>query len=46
MFHCLSTEEFEPSPHEAPKHHIKQKPVKSSKKQKEVAEDKAKDDNE
>ena len=22
-FHCLSTEEFEPSHHETPKHHIK-----------------------
>ena len=41
-----STEEYEPSPPEAPKHHIKQGPIKSSKKQKEVVKYKAEDDDE
>ena len=42
-FLCPSTEEFEPSPLEAPKCCIKQGPVKSSKNEKEVSEYKAKD---
>ena len=43
-----STKEFEPSPPEVPKYHIKQGPVKSSKKWKEINADegKAKDGNE
>ena len=34
--HCPSTKEFEPSHHEAPKHHIKQGLVKSNKNKKKL----------
>ena len=43
-FHCPTTEDSGPSHHEAPKHHIKHRPVKSSKKWKEAAEVKANDE--
>ena len=47
-FHCPSVEGFELSSREAaaPKHHIKQGPVKSSKKFIEAKEAKAKDEDE
>ena len=47
-FHCPSTESFKSSHHEVtiPKHHIKQGPVKSSKKHKEAMEIQTKDEDE
>ena len=45
-FHCPSAEGFKSSYHEvaAPKHHVKQGPVKSSKKLQEIKEVKTKDE--
>ena len=45
-FHCPSTENSEPSHHKAPKHCVKQGPMKLSRKWKEATEVKAKDKDE